>query len=200
MKKRWFLRCSIMYFYFLEVTNSQFSILNFTQGVAIGLDLFKPIQGITRGYQLLILNAHLTTLTSQFSILNSQFSTAPSTFLVFSFYLLLFKNSHLSTLNSQPSPLNSHLSTLNSQPSPLNSHLSTLTSQPLPLNPQLSTLNSQPSTLNSHLSTLLRLVPDFSILWDMEVGRCWLSTDAVEYFFCKRNGWSRKIMYFCILK
>gem|GEM_PF-2252158 len=42
----------------------QFSNLTFTQGVAIGLDLFKPFQGFFRGYQLSILN-------SQFSILNS---------------------------------------------------------------------------------------------------------------------------------
>ena len=39
----------------------QFSNLTFTQGVAIGLDLFKPFQGFFRGYQLSILN-------SQFSI------------------------------------------------------------------------------------------------------------------------------------
>ena len=57
------------------ILNSQLSTL--TQGVAIGLDLFKPLQGISGGYQ--------------FSIPNSQFSTPP-TLLVFSFYLLLYHN------------------------------------------------------------------------------------------------------------
>jgi hypothetical protein len=38
-----------------------YSIL--TQGVAIGLDLFKPLQGISGGYQLSTLNSQLSTLT-----------------------------------------------------------------------------------------------------------------------------------------
>ena len=42
---------------------ASFVTQSFTQGVAIGLDMFKPFQGFSRGYQL--------------SILNSQFSKSP---------------------------------------------------------------------------------------------------------------------------
>ena len=52
----------------LSTLNSQPSTLTFTQGVAIGLDMFKPFQGFSRGYQ-------LSPLTSQPSTLNSHLST-----------------------------------------------------------------------------------------------------------------------------
>jgi hypothetical protein len=60
-----------------KLSTQKFSTL--TQGVAIELDLFKPLQGISGGYQFSIPNSQLSILT-------------PPTLLVFSFYLLLLKD------------------------------------------------------------------------------------------------------------
>ena len=119
-------------FYRLPTLNSQLSPLTYTQGVAIGLDLFKPFQGFSIGYQLLILNSHLSILISPLT---------PPTLLVFSFYLLLyhrfspltftqgvaigldmFKPFQGFSIGYQLLIINSQLSTLNSQPSTLTSH------------------------------------------------------------------------------
>jgi len=42
---------------------ASFVTQSFTQGVAIGLDLFKPFQGFSLGYQRSTLNSQLSTLT-----------------------------------------------------------------------------------------------------------------------------------------